>query len=112
MNAWANRWVKLWTKDQGNYVTTAMEESGTMQALTWLARDGKVDTNRVLVLRTASNFDMPPPGMDAAASLAEENGGAYSAFLPSLESAHRVGSKVLHELVNGWERFRNTPPKP
>lgn len=112
MNAWANRWVKLWTKDQGNYVTTAMEESGTMQALTWLARDGKVDTNRVLVLRTASNFDMPPPGMDAAASLAEENGGAYSAFLPSLESAHRVGSKVLHELVNGWDRYRTTPPKP
>jgi hypothetical protein len=50
--------------------------------------------------------------MDAAASLAEENGGAYSAFLPSLESAHRVGSKVLHELVNGWDRYRTTPPKP
>jgi purine nucleoside permease len=112
MNAWANRWVALWTEGRGNYVTTAMEESGTMQALTWLARDGKVDASRVLVLRTASNFDMPPPGLEAAASLAEENGGAYSAFIPSLESAHRVGSRVVHELVRGWKQFEQTPPKP
>jgi purine nucleoside permease len=111
MNAWANRWVKHQTGGQGNYVTTAMEESGTMQALTWLARDGKVDTNRVLVLRTASNFDMPPPGMSAADSLAEENGGAYSAFIPSLESAHRVGSKVLHELLAHWNRYAKETPK-
>jgi len=112
MNAWANRWVKLWTGGRGNYVTTAMEESGTMQALTWLARDGKVDAKRVLVLRTASNFDMPPPGMPANDSLAEENGGAYSAYLPSLESAHRVGSRVVHELVAGWDRFEKATPKP
>jgi len=112
MNAWANRWVKMWTGGAGNYVTTAMEESGTLQALTWLARDGKVDANRILVLRTASNFDMPPPGMDAAASLAEENGGSYSAFVPSLESAHRVGSQVVHELVRNWEQYRTRIPTP
>jgi purine nucleoside permease len=112
MNAWANRWVKMWTGGAGNYVTTAMEESGTLQALTWLARDGKVDANRILVLRTASNFDMPPPGMDAAASLAEENGGSYSAFVPSLESAHRVGCQVVHELVRNWEQYRTRIPTP
>ena len=112
MNEWANRWVKLWTGGAGNYVTTAMEESGTLQALTWLGRDGKVDPSRVMVLRTASNFDMPPPGMDAATSLAEENGGSYSAFMPSLESAHRVGSQVVHALVKDWSQFENHPPKP
>lgn len=110
MNGWANRWVGHWTGGQGNYVTTAMEEAGTLQALTWLARDGRVAPDRVLVLRTASNFDMPPPGMTAADSLAEENGGTYSAYLPSLESAHRVGSQVVHELTRNWDRHRETTP--
>lgn len=110
MNAWANRWVRYWTEGKGNYVTTAMEDSGTLQALTWLARDGRVDRNRILVLRTASNFDMPPPGMSAADSLAEENGGTYSAFIPSLETAYRVGSRVVHEIVSGWDKYRETIP--
>lgn len=111
LNGWANRWVSFWTEGRGNYVTTAMEESGTMQALTWLARDGRVDRNRVMVLRTASNFDMPPPGMSAADSLAEENGGAYSAFIPSLETAHRVGSRVVHELVARWDMYGAKVPQ-
>jgi predicted cupin superfamily sugar epimerase len=36
-----------------------MEDTGTMQALTNLAKARRVDLNRVLVLRTASNFDSP-----------------------------------------------------
>ena len=44
------------TGGRGNYVTTAMEDTGTMQALTFLApADGRVDKRRVLVLRIGSN---------------------------------------------------------
>ena len=42
------------TGGRGNYVTTAMEDTGTMQALTFLDADGRVDKRRVLVLRTGS----------------------------------------------------------
>ncbi len=111
LNQWANDWVKYWTDGAGNYVTTAMEDSGTLQALTFLAEAGRADTNRVLVLRTASNFDQQPPGKTAAESLAEENDGKFSAYLPSLESAYRVGSKVLHELVGGWSRYEKELPQ-
>ena len=111
MNAWANRWVKLQTGGAGNYVSTAMEDSGTLEALTRLSHSGKVDVRRALVLRTASNFDMPPPGLTAAESMAEENGGAYSAYIPSLEAAHSVGSKVVHELVNQWPRYEKEMPQ-
>ncbi len=52
----ANDWVKYWTEGKGNYVTTAMEDSGLCQAMTNLAKAGKVDFNRVMVLRTASNL--------------------------------------------------------
>jgi len=102
MNQWANDWTRYWTGGRGNYVTTAMEDSGTLQALTFLGQDGSVDLRRVLVLRTASNFDMQPPGRTAAENLVEENSGKFSAYLPSLEAAHRVGSRVVRELVDHW----------
>jgi len=112
MNQWANDWTKYWTDGKGNYVTTAMEDSGTLQALTFLGEGGLVDTNRVLVLRTASNFDMQPPGKTAAENLVEENSGKFSAYLPSLESAYAVGSKVLHELVGNWAKYAGSIPTP
>lgn len=112
LNQWANDWVKYFSDGAGNYVTTAMEDTGTMQSLTFLARAKKVDVQRVLVLRTASNFDMQWPGADAAESLSGEKlGPGYSAYLPSLEAAHRVGSVVVHELVKNWARYEHAVPQ-
>jgi purine nucleoside permease len=111
LNQWANDWVKYYSDGTGNYVTTAMEDTGTLQSLTWLARAGRADVERVLVLRTASNFDMQWPGGDAAESLSGEKlGPGYSAYLPSLEAAHKVGSRVVHELVRNWSRYEGTLP--
>jgi purine nucleoside permease len=111
LNRWANEWVKYFSDGTGNYVTTAMEDTGTLQSLTFLDRAKRVDVKRVLVLRTASNFDMQPPGGDAAESLSGEKlGPGYSAYLPSLEAAHRVGSAVVHEIVRDWAKYGQTPP--
>ncbi|MCX6953310.1 MAG: purine nucleoside permease [Verrucomicrobia bacterium] len=112
LNQWANDWVKYFSDGQGNYVTTAMEDTGTLQALTFLAKAKRADVQRVLVLRTASNFDMQPPGGDAAESLSGEKlGPGYSAYLPALDAAHRVGSVVVHELVKNWATYEKTVPK-
>lgn len=110
LNRWANDWTRYYTQGRGNFVTTAMEDSGVLRALENLTRAGKVDRNRALVLRTASNFDMPPPGKTAAASLAGDTVDGYSAYIPSLEAAHRVGSRVVHALVDGWKNYENTLP--
>jgi purine nucleoside permease len=87
-----------------------MEDTGTLRALTNLTRAGRADVDRTLVLRTASNHDMQPPGLTAAQSLAGEGFGHYSAFMPSLEAAHAVGSRVVHALVDGWERYEKDIP--
>ena len=111
MNDWAEQWVRYWTRGQGVFATTAEEDGGMMQALTFLSQAHKVDLARVLVLRTASNFDMPPPGEGPAALLAQENGGAgYSAYVPSLDSAYRVASPVVLELATHWSRYRDHVP--
>ena len=69
-----------------------------------------IASDRALVLRTASNFDSQPPDLTAAESMAGEKIGHYSAYIPSLEAAHRVGSKVVHELVAGWAKYENEIP--
>jgi len=110
MNEWANDWVRYHTGGAGNYVTTAMEDTGTLQSLTFLAKAGRVDLQRVLVLRTASNFDQPRDGLTPAESLAETKIGSYAAYVPALEAAWRVGSAVVRELVKGWAKYRDALP--
>jgi purine nucleoside permease len=110
-NDWAEAWVKYFTNGAGTFATSAMEDTGTLESLTALTRAGKADVSRVLVLRTASNFDMQWPGATAVQSLSGEAlSKGYSAYLPSLEAAYRVGSRVVHELDSGWATYEATPP--
>jgi purine nucleoside permease len=111
LSEWANAWVRYHTGGRGNYVTTAMEDTGTMQALTFLDAAGRVDKRRVLVLRTASNFDQQRDDITAAESLAETKIGGYIGYLPSLDAAHRVGSAVVQALVRGWAKYRDALPQ-
>ncbi len=101
LNEWANNWVRYHTDGKGNFVTTAMEDTGTLQSLTFLSKAGKVNLNKVLVLRTGSNFSMEAPGSTAARSLKDMRVGAYSAYMPALEAAYKVGSTVLEALLSG-----------
>lgn len=104
-DAWATEWVKYFTGGKGEFATTAMEDTGTLQALEFLTAAGKADWNRVMVLRTVSNYDRQPRGMSAAESLAHQRVGTYSAYLPSLEAAYQVGHVVVNELMTHWEKY-------
>ena len=111
LNEWATDWVKYHTDGKGDFVTTAMEDTGTLQSLTFLARAGRADLNRVLVLRTASNFDLPPARVTAAENLARMKlGQGYVAYLPALEAAWRVGNAVVENLLRNWQKYREITP--
>jgi purine nucleoside permease len=107
MNRWANDWVRLYAGEGAEFVTTNMEDSGTLTALERLAADGRADAQRVMVLRTVSNFSMPPPDKTAAWSATAEYAGRGR---PALESAYQVGSAVVEALVAGWPRYRDNLP--
>jgi len=110
---WANEWTRYYTGGKGNYMVAAMEDSGTLQALTFLSQAGRADLQRVLVLRTVSNYDREPPGTSVAESLKEMVSGNYSAYMPSLEAAQIVGDKVVRDIVEHWaERENRVPRKP
>jgi purine nucleoside permease len=110
LNQWARDWVQYQTDGHGTYAICGMEDTGTLQSLTWLAKANKLDISRVLVLRTASNFDQQRIGITAAESLAETKVSHYSAYLPALESAYRVGHIVVDNLVANWPQTRDHVP--
>jgi len=108
MNEWANAWTHYYTG--GNYMVCGMEDTGTLQSLTFLGQAGRVDLNRVLILRTVSNYDREPPGANAADSLKSMVGGNYSAYFPALEAAQVVGDKVVRELITHWAEYESKIP--
>jgi len=108
MNRWANDWLKLYRGKDANFMTSNMEDSGTLTALQRLAREGRIDIDRVLVLRTASNFTMPPRGQTAVWSKTQpfpDNG------QPAFEAAFVVGNTVVQALIDGWEQYRDQLPR-
>ena len=113
MDEWANAWTRYYTGGQGNYMIAAMEDTGSLQALTFLNQAGRADLKRVLVLRTVSNYDREAPGSTPAESLKSMVGGKYAAYMPALEAAEIVGDKVVRDIVEHWaDRENNVPHAP
>lgn len=108
LNEWANNWMKLHTGGEANFMTTNMEDNGTLTALHRMARTGLVDTDRILVLRTASNFSAPPPGEEAVWSTTAD----YPAdSIPAKEAAYAVANTVVEALIENWDTYGATTPK-
>ena len=107
LTRWAEHWVSMYTGGTGKFVMTDCEDQSIAYAIHLLETAGRVDSQRLLVLRTASNYSAPPHGESVVASLltGESEGTALAA-----ESAYRVGAPVVHEIVEQWERFRDHPP--
>jgi purine nucleoside permease len=105
---WARDWVRLWTEGKDEFYTTSMEQAMYVGTLQRMAAKGLVDFNRVMMLRTASNYCMPPPGLPVTATIGDESMGTTAA----LEAAYRTGSSVVHELLAHWPKYENQTPSP
>jgi len=108
LNLWANDWLHVYAGPDANFMTSNMEDSGTLTALHRLARTGLVDKDRILVLRTASNFTMQPPGKSAVWSKTTPY---PDRGRPALESAFVVGNTVVQALLADWSQYRDRLPE-
>ena len=98
MTQFAEDWVHLWTDGKGVFAMADMEDAGFMTAIERLGRMHRVDPQRVMVLRAASNYSMQPPGHDAVQSLTR----SYTNGRMAAETAWRCGSIVLHRILADW----------
>ncbi|MGF7149165.1 purine nucleoside permease [Sphingomonas zeicaulis] len=109
LNTHVDKWVSYWTDGGERFAMTAMEDTGVAGALAMAGRLGRVDPERLLVLRTGSNYSAPPPGIGAAESLVAESSG-LSALQASLDTAFLIGMPVVEAIDKDWHRYRGTVP--
>jgi purine nucleoside permease len=103
---WARDWVRLWTEGKDAFATTAMEPAAYVGSLQRMADQGLVDFSRVMMVRGASNYCLPPPGQNVMSTVGDESTGT----LPGFEANYRAGSVIVHELLEHWDRYRDHVP--
>lgn len=106
-NRWANDWIKLYAGKDANFMTSNMEDSGTLTALTRLDRLELVDIDRVMILRTASNFTIAPTDKSSTWSATAPY---PDQGLPAIKSAYQVGNTIVELLVDNWPQYQTTIP--
>ncbi|KAK4051264.1 hypothetical protein OIO90_004745 [Microbotryomycetes sp. JL221] len=85
-------YTDLITKGQGTYCMTAQEDNATLEAMIRATKAGLVDYSRVIVLRTASDFDRAPPTIASAYEAFEANQGGFE---PALQNLVIVGKPLV-----------------
>lgn len=105
LTQWAEDWVKLWTDGAGTFTMTDCEDQGILDVLDVYAPSGKIDRQRVLVLRTGSNYSRAPLGQTSLPHVFHEE-----SLKASFDSAFRVGGVVVRELTTHWDRYASQIP--
>ena len=98
--------TKLFTNGSGVYCTTAQEDNGTLEALLRGALANLTDFSRIIVMRTASDFDRPYIGESdnvADANLFNLFYANQGGFEPALMNIYLAGVKVVEGILNEWD---------
>jgi purine nucleoside permease len=112
LNTWAENWTSYWTASQGSFATSAFEDAGVGQALQFLSQAGRADQNRLLVLRSASDYTVQPEGQTPDQFLANQTSGGLSGFVEALSDVYQVGSIVVKNISANWHIYKNHIPSP
>lgn len=97
--AFAN-YTSLVTNGSGIYCTTAQEDNATLEALLRSSLGNLTDFKRIIVMRTASDFDRPYAGESDTFNLFYANQGGFG---PSLTNIYLAGIKVVEGILGEWE---------
>ncbi|KAG5951930.1 hypothetical protein E4U53_002001 [Claviceps sorghi] len=91
--------TRLWTNQTGTYCMSAQEENATLEVMVRGAIEGLVDFSRLIILRTGSNFDRPPPNLTDWEHLTkvDQNG-----FLVAIDNVYNAGIEIVKGIVANW----------
>ena len=92
--------TRLYTNGSGVYCSTAQEDNASLEALLRGAAQNLTDFSRIIVMRTCSDFDRPPPGISDIDNLFYVHQGGFS---PAINNIYLAGVKVVEGIVDGWE---------
>ena len=106
LTQFARDWVRLWTGGKGRFAMTEMEDSGFMEAVERLHVLHRLNRNRVLVLRTGSNYSQQEPGLDAIAP----GSGGFAGGRIAFANGPLVGGAIVDELLANWATVHDHSP--
>lgn len=92
--------TKLITNGTGNYCATAQEDNATLEAMVRAAKAKLVDFGRIILMRTASDFDRPYPGESPEYNLFYATQGGFE---PSLANIYLAGVQVVEGIIKEWD---------
>ena len=101
--------TKLFTNGSGTYCTTAQEDNATLEALLRAATKKCVDFSRIIVLRTASDFDRPYKGEADTVNLFYADQGGFE---PAIQNIYLAGIKVVEGIIKEWDSTFKKGVKP
>lgn len=90
----------LLTNGSGIYCMTAQEDNATLEAMLRGAVNKLVDFSRIIVMRTASDFDRPYSGETPEENLLYADQGG---FKPAIQNIYIAGVKVVQGIVSAWD---------
>lgn len=91
--------TKLWTNGSGDYCMTAQEDNATLEVMVRAAIEGLVDFARIIIMRTASDFDRPPPGVSAYDHLLINDQGGFEI---AIENIYNAGVEIVKGVLGEW----------
>ncbi|PHH73014.1 hypothetical protein CDD82_5692 [Ophiocordyceps australis] len=89
----------LWTNGTGVYCMSAQEDNAVLEVLLRAAIQGLVDFGRIIVLRSGSNFDRPPPGLTDWQHLTANNQQGFDLALANMFNA---GIQIVAGILANW----------
>ncbi|KAL6719622.1 hypothetical protein ACLMJK_001543 [Lecanora helva] len=92
--------TKLFTNGSGLYCTTAQEDNATLEALLRGAIANLTDFGRIIIMRTASDFDRPYAGEADTTNLFYADQGGFD---PAIANIYLAGIKVVEGILQGWD---------
>lgn len=78
---------------------TAQEDNATLEVLLRAATHGLVDFSRIILMRAASDFDRPYPGLSPLDNLVYV---ADTGFEPAVDNIYVAGVLVVQGILDGW----------
>ena len=92
--------LMTFTNGSGVYCTTAQEDNATLEAMVRGALAQLVSFDRIIIMRTCSDFDRPYPGEAATTNLFYANVGGFE---PSIQNIYLAGVEVVNGILAEWD---------
>ena len=93
-------YTQLLTNGSGEYCATQQEDNATLESLLRGALADKVDFSRIIIMRTASDFDRAPPDESEVYHLLYAN---QEGFEPSIENIYLAGIEIVNDVLMYWD---------